>query len=231
MNASTCLQSETLRALAAQAGLVNPSISIIPLEGQPSSLALQTTHYPASMIKTPLAAALCALWESGELRRDETRIVEAQNLTANDSDSPLEPGYEARLEELARLMLVRSDNIATNVLIDAIGRERGTGYCCRIGLRSTAIRRKLSGADPLIADPPATGRNAHPAADAAQLFSMIAKGSIAGASWLFDTLADQEWNDKLSAGWHAGDRFAHKTGDTSEVSHDGGILTTAEGRR
>ncbi|MGH7714436.1 MAG: serine hydrolase, partial [Vulcanimicrobiaceae bacterium] len=44
-------------------------------------------------------------------------------------------------------------------------------------------------------------------------------------------LERQEWNTKLSRGLIAGDRFAHKTGDTDEVSHDGGILLTADGER
>jgi beta-lactamase class A len=33
----------------------------------------------------------------------------------------------------------------------------------------------------------------------------------------------------LSQGLQAGDRFAHKTGDTDEVTHDGGILYAACG--
>jgi beta-lactamase class A len=48
---------------------------------------------------------------------------------------------------------------------------------------------------------------------------------------LLGLLANQRWNTKLSRGLDSGDRFAHKTGDTSEVSHDGGILTTASDRR
>ncbi len=35
----------------------------------------------------------------------------------------------------------------------------------------------------------------------------------------------------MPRGLREGDRFAHKTGDTDEVSHDGGILTLANGRR
>ena len=39
----------------------------------------------------------------------------------------------------------------------------------------------------------------------------------------------QYWNDRLSGGLRASDQFAHKTGETDEVNHDGGILRTAEG--
>jgi beta-lactamase class A len=63
------------------------------------------------------------------------------------------------------------------------------------------------------------------------LLGAIAAGTIAGADWLYATLAAQEWNEKLSGGLQPGDRFAHKTGDTDEVTHDGGILETAQGQR
>jgi beta-lactamase class A len=183
------------------------------------------------MIKVPLAAALTALWAAGERRIGDRLTIAAENMTPNDAESPFVPGYSASLEELARLMLVRSDNVATNTLIDVVGRERATEFASRWGLRATAVRRKLSGALPLIDDPQASGRNAHPAGDAARLFELIARDELPGSAWLHDALAAQEWNAKLSGGLQQGDRFAHKTGDTDEVSHDGGILELASGRR
>jgi beta-lactamase class A len=239
----TRLTAEAVAQLAREAGLATPSIVLRRLgptndkraPGAAGRLAIELDAerplYPASMIKTPIAAALAALWESGELRRDDPVRVEAANMTANDLPSPMLPGYVATLEEAARLMLTRSDNVATNVLIDLIGRERATTLSVRAGLKATAVRRKLSGSLPLIDDPAATGRNAHPVLDAARLFGAIATEEVAGARWLHATLLEQEWNEKLSAGLLPGDRFAHKTGDTDEVAHDGGILELADGAR
>ncbi len=191
----------------------------------------EAERYPASMIKTPIAACLAGAWAEGAHDPGERVAVTAANMTVNDKPSPFVPGYEATLEELACLMIARSDNVATNVLIDVLGRERITAFCREIGLARTAVRRKLSGSLPLIEDPEATGRNSHPASDAARLFGAIARRELPGSAWLEGVLAAQEWNDKLSLGLRPGDRFAHKTGDTDEVSHDGGILDTAEGRR
>ena len=217
-----------LSAAALAAGLAEPSIVIQRLSPPEWGAAVEADRplYPASMIKVPIAAAL---WSSGAPCLNDSHVVADAHMTANDAASPLVPGYLARVEELADLMLTRSDNVATNVLIDAIGRERATAYAHACGLRDTAIRRRLSGALPLIADPEATGRNAHPARDAAHLFMLIAKKEIAGAEWLRTTLERQRWNEKLSRGLRTGDRFAHKTGDTDEVTHDGGILQTEEG--
>ena len=225
-----------LSALAAELRLTSASIVLRRLPG-PSGPAFETVVNPmaalapASMIKVPLAAALARLWLEGVNRPEDRVTIVQANMTPNDAASPLEPGYRASLDELGRLMLTRSDNVATNTLIDVIGRGRATAFARSWGLLATAVRRKLSGALPLIDDPEAQGRNAHPAGDAATLFERIARNSVPGADWLRNALAAQEWNTKLSTGLWPGDRFAHKTGDTDEVSHDGGILDLGGGAR
>jgi beta-lactamase class A len=131
------------------------------------------------------------------------------------------------------LAIERSDNVATNELFDLVGRERATELAVRqVGCRNTRFSRKLSGSEPLIDDPEWDGvhRNAHPVADSASLFAQIWEGGFPGAELLLESLGRQHWNDKLSLGLDDGDRFAHKTGDTDEVTHDGGILETSDGR-
>ena len=129
-------------------------------------------------------------------------------------------------------MLARSDNVATNVLIDVLGRESITRFCAGLGLSATVVRRKLSGSLPLIDDPGRPGpQRASGRRRRAPSPSHRARRASPAAAWLLDVLSRQEWNGKLNGGLQPGDRFAHKTGDTDEVSHDGGILTTAEGLR
>jgi len=217
--------------MASTAGLREPSLVLRSLDGaREVELDAERPLYPASMIKTPLAAAALALAAAGKLELKGAVTVEEQNMTANDLPSPLVPGYRARISELIDLMITQSDNVATNVLIDVVQRERATALLHELGFSETAIRRKLSGSDPLIDDPGASGRNTHPAHEAARLFEELAHERLPLSSILLDALARQRWNTKLSRGLSPGDRFAHKTGDTSEVSHDGGILTTANGR-
>ncbi len=230
------MESSLLLDLARQAELLRPSILWDPIEPAGESLALDADRriYPASTIKSPLAAAALLLAARGLRRLDERRPVREENRTLNDAPSPIEPGYPASLEELCRYAVDRSDNIATNELFDRLGREEATSIVREeLGLSATAFHRKLSGSDPLIADPQWDGvhRNAHPVRDATRLFRLIAQRAFPGAELLERWLAAQHWNDKLSLGLAPGDRFAHKTGDTSEVTHDGGILTTASGRR
>ncbi len=220
--------------LALQAGLQSPSIALSRLDRAGPDVALDAGRYlyPASMLKTPLALVAYTLVQDGRLNLDRPLAVTAANMTANDKESPLVPGYAAPLHELIELMLTRSDNVATNMLYDAVGRERATRIAAdRYGLLQTAFYRKLSGSLPLIEDPQWDGmhRNEHSAADAARLFETIARSRVPFALSLRQTLARQEWNNKISAGLRPGDRFAHKTGDTDEVTHDGGILDTQQG--
>jgi len=229
------LTPDLLAQTASHAGLSPVSLVLTRLDrpdGARISLDGDRYLYPASMIKTPLALAAYTLVQDGELRLDQTFEVTQPNMTANDKDSPLVPGYTSPLHELIDLMLTRSDNVATNMLYDILQRERATQIVQeRYGLRSTAFHRKLSGALPLIHDPQWDGvhRNAHSANDAARLFELIARDQVPFTFALRQTLARQEWNNKLPAGLLPGDRFAHKTGDTDEVTHDGGILDTEQG--
>ena len=227
------LSDNDLSAVARESGIEEYSIVISPLDGAGPTLAVQTRLdlYPASMIKTPLAVAVAVAESARRLSWTEPLDVLPANMTFNDAPSPLSLGARATVEELVDLMLERSDNVATNMLIDRVGRVAASADLAALGFERTAIRRKVSGALPLLADPDATGRNTHPAAEAAALFARIAHGNVAGATRIRHALERQYWNSKLPAGLEPDDRFAHKTGDTDEVSHDGGILTLASGER
>ena len=231
------LDTPTLAECSQRAGLGPVSILVEEVAtgggGARAALDAGLELYPASMIKTPLVLAALTDVSTGRLGLDQQLEVTSANMTFNDAPSPLHPGVRARLDEVCDLAISRSDNVATNMLFDAVGRERATRIVRQqYGLTHTAFHRKLSGSDPLIVDPgwDGTSRNAHPASDAAKLFMLVALDRVPHSEVLRGALVRQYWNDKLTKGLRAGDRFAHKTGDTSDVTHDGGILTTAEGR-
>lgn len=230
------LGSVELERLVAESGLGEASVVLEELDPAGSVLWTATLRpaaaiYPASMIKLPIAMVLAARCAAGVLGWRDTVAIDAANLTTNDSPSPFVAGYVAELRELAHAMLAASDNVATNVLIDVLDRSTMAPACAAFGLTATVVARKLSGSLPLIDDPIAVGRNAHPAADAATLLRIVAREPARQPAIVWDALVAQIWNDKLAAGLEPGDHFAHKTGDTDEVSHDGGILTLAGGRR
>jgi beta-lactamase class A len=224
--------SVPLADLAAQAGLDGARIHLIEIDGVRAwSLDDGAYIYPASLIKLPLAAVAAAEVTRGVRRWDDAVTVGAGAWTVNDAPSPLEIGNSASLEELVTLMLQRSDNVATNVLIDLFERGAASALLGELGFPGTRVRRKVSGALPLIYDPQADGRNRFPPAECAAMLLAIARGGLPDAARLRTILAENWWNTKLSSGLLPGERFAHKTGDTSDVSHDAGILELCDGSR
>ncbi|HEV2879285.1 MAG TPA: serine hydrolase, partial [Candidatus Eremiobacteraceae bacterium] len=118
-----------------------------------------------------------------------------------------------------------------NQLIDVLRRERVTDYMHGFGLKTFLLGRKLSGSEPLIDDPEKVGRNCLPAAEIARLLVLIASDAITGTAEQREILGRCVDNDKLVPGLSPGDVFMHKTGETSNVSHDAGILVTGAGKR
>lgn len=224
------LTTQSVNELAQAAGLTAYSI-VIERPGQPEWAAVRidadADRYPASMIKVPLVLAALTDVSDGRLHLDDKIEVTRANMTTNDAPSPLKPGYWARLDEVCLYAISRSDNVATNMLLDIVGRKRATEIMqSRYELNDTAFYRKLSGSDPLIVDPGWDGvhRNRHTASDCARVFDLIARDQVPFAAHMRDYLAEQVWNDKLTRGLRSGDRFYHKTGDTNDVTHDGGLL-------
>jgi beta-lactamase class A len=187
--------------------------------------------YPASVIKVPIMAEAFRQYSASELRPDDRVVVSANNQTATSGPAPFVPGYVATASELVDLMIVHSDNVATNELFDVLRRERVTEYMQALGLTTFLLGRKLSGSEPLIEDPEKIGRNRLPAAEIGRLLTLIACDRIAGAGAQREILRRCADNDKLVPGLVQGDVFMHKTGETSDVSHDAGILVTADGKR
>ncbi len=227
------MRQPALADLAEETGLGEAQIHVRRLDpaGREWSRDDGRPIYPASMIKVPLAVAIGVAIRAGRLRWDTPVTVDPRNATFNDAPSPIAPGYRTTIDELATYMLQRSDNVATNQLYDVLGRERATADVAALGFPRTAFRRKLSGALPLIDDPEATGRNTFPAAEATTLFAAIAQDRVPEAAALRRILATSWWDVKLSRGLEPSDTFAHKTGDTDEVAHDGGLLTLPGGAR
>ena len=187
--------------------------------------------YPASVIKVAMMTEAFRQYASGEIDPDQMVVVSAANQTTTAEATPFEPGYRATIREMVALMIERSDNIATNQLFDVLRRERVTASMRELGLATFLLGRKLSGSEPLIVDPDMIGRNRLPPEEIGLLLALIACDAVPGAEDQRHLLSRCVHNQKLVPGLMPGDRFMHKTGETSEQSHDAGILVTATGRR
>jgi len=187
--------------------------------------------YPASVIKIAVMAEAYHQYASGALTPDQSVTIGSANLTTTAEQTPFVPGYGATVQEMVELMIARSDNIATNQMLDVLRRESVTAYMRELGLATFLMGRKVSGSEPLVADAETVGRNRLPPEEAGLLLALIALDMIPGAAEQRAILERCVHDKKLPPGLLPGDRFMHKTGETDEQSHDAGILITAQGRR
>src|SRR5688572_5307863 len=132
-------------------------------------------------------------------------------------------GGRATLRDLARRMIVRSSNLATNILIDTLRADRVRETLARVNASGMNVQRGVE-------DSPAFRAGMNNTTDAsgfARVLAAIGRCDIlprALCDELSGILRDQEFNDMIPAGLPPGTRVAHKTGWITGISHDGGII-------
>jgi len=193
-------------------------------------------YHAASTMKVPVLIELARRVDAGEFRWDQTILVrnsfrsivdgsEYQLNLADDSDSSLyaEEGHELSIDRLARLMITRSSNLATNLLITRLDPARVNATAHGLGADSILVLRGVE-------DGKAFERglnNTTTARDLALLLDAIARGRAAtrpGCDRMLDYLLAQEFNNGIPAGLPPGVKVAHKTGDITGASHDAAIV-------
>jgi beta-lactamase class A len=98
----------------------------------------------ASTIKLPILCALSAQVAAGRLKWDDrVPLHDADKVSGSGVVSELSDGTALSLRELSNLMIVVSDNTATNVLIELLGMDAVTARMRRLGLKDTRLRRYM----------------------------------------------------------------------------------------
>lgn len=191
----------------------------------------------ASMIK------LFILWELFRQRDQECLDIEQRILLTQEKMVPgfgilcrLQEGLQPTLKDLATLMIIVSDNTATNQLIDVLGIEQIQKTCQQMGWSQTQIQRKMF-------DTEAEKRgieNRTSARDIADFFQRLLSENSGlnqkTKNEMQEILLNQQCNNKLPGRiFNQPDgtriRMAHKTGDISFHEHDGGIFYTPQGEK
>ena len=146
-------------------------------------------------------------------------------LSERDADSEVQAaiGKTMRLGELARHMIIRSSNLATNLLLDLHGIEFLQRVLEDYNLTGIDLRRGVE--DELAFE---HGINNRVTADGlVQLLRLIAEERAFSPELsrkMLEILHDQEFRSGIPAGLPAHARVAHKTGEISTIAHDAGIV-------
>lgn len=98
----------------------------------------------ASAIKIPILVELFRQASEGRLRVEEQLTIEGESIVGGGYLGHFKPGTSAMsLHDLAILMIIRSDNSATNLLIDRVGMENVTRTMGELGLPSIRLQRMM----------------------------------------------------------------------------------------
>ena len=177
-----------------------------------------------SLIKVPVMVAAFTAVDRGELRLADTIVLRARDKTGGSGILRYRAnGTVWTVAELLRLMIAKSDNTATDMLIARLGRERINARMRELGLTATRVRRNILDFAAL-----RRGReNTTSAYEMAQLLELIYRGraaSPASCRAMRDILLAQEFNDRIPRFLPEGVAVAHKTGTMDRLTHDAGII-------
>lgn len=148
----------------------------------------------------------------------------------------LHEGLEPTLKDLATLMIIVSDNTATNQLMDLLGIGKIQKTCQNMRWSQTQIQRKMFDTE----GEKKGLENRTSARDIADFFqrllSKTGELSREAKSEMLKILVNQQCNNKLPGRIFCQPdgtriRMAHKTGDISYHEHDGGIFYTPQGEK
>jgi beta-lactamase class A len=213
------------------------SVSLVDLgTGLRLEVGGDVVMHAASTMKVPVMLEVFRRAEVGLLSLDDRipvtnrfRSIATDSLyeltVESDSDSTLYPriGSTATIRELVRLMIVRSSNLALNLLIDRVGAERVRETMAEIGAGEMVVRRGVEDRAAFRAGLNNT-TTAHGYANALEAIARCSVTQRTACDEMIEILAAQEFNEMIPAGLPPGTRVAHKTGWITGIRHDGGII-------
>src|SRR6266511_4297828 len=211
---------------------------------RPDSLPIDANlrFHAASTMKVPVMIQIFRDADAGLLRLDDSLGVHATFPSlldrspfdvdkADDSDSTLylRLGGRASVRELLELMITRSSNLATNILIERVGAARAQASARTLGAWSIQVLRGVEDGKAYRAGL----NNTTTARDLGVLLAAIAEhraASPAACDTMLAILGRQEFNEGIPAGVPPGTRVAHKTGWIGEVVyHDAAVVDPPTG--
>jgi beta-lactamase class A len=146
----------------------------------------------------------------------------------DDAEQTLYPrvGEMETIRELTRLMIVKSSNLATNILLEKVGVKRVNQFVQELGIEGVHIIRGIEdkAAFRLGLNNSATARGL------TQTMKLIAEGRVISkeaCETMIEILLGQEFNESIPAHLPSSVLVAHKTGWTDDFYHDTGVVLPA----
>lgn len=220
--------SEKIRSSPAEVGLAIRGVDFDWQVDIHSDLVFRS----ASVIKVPLLAALFWLSERRDLDwQEKIPLRDGDRTPGSGILRELHTGLELSLHDLAVLMIVLSDNTATNMLIDRVGVEKVQEFLQLVGFRHTTLQRKMYD----FAAAEQGKENLCCAAEIADLLKWMAQGEIravdgtplvssSGCERMLNIMHEQFYRDQIPYLLPNEAKVANKTGEISGHHHDSAVI-------
>ncbi len=181
----------------------------------------------ASMIKVPVYVSLLTALDRKEVSLDQLVEIRQDLITGGSGWLQWRPvGTKVPLREVAELMIIVSDNTATNMVIDLLGgKEKCNRDYVSWGLQKTRINNMLGDFE---------GTNKTSPYDMVYLLGRIDRGELISPEsrkWMYQTMERTRIRTLLPPGLAPGSKILHKTGDIGTMVGDAGIVITPTGQR
>lgn len=199
-----------------------------------------TDTFPvASTIKVPILYEVYRQAGQGRFSLTDPQTLRAEDIVPGSGIlKDLTPGLVLPVKDLATLMIVVSDNTATNMLIDLVGLEAVNASAAALGLTGTRLEFKLFRA------PDGAPLNRSTPADLGRLMALVATGAVltpAACGEMLHILDRQHFTDNitrrlpefdgyLETGREPAVRVGSKSGSIRGTRNDVGYVR-AHGRR
>jgi beta-lactamase class A len=199
----------------------------------------------ASTIKLPIACAVEHGVAKGAYDWSDRLVIRGEDKVSGSGVlREWSDGETISLRDAVNLMIVVSDNTATNLLLDRMGGDRVNGYLQAIGLQRTRVLRKIRGDGTALRpaegwteagrmpEHQGFGIGISTAREMVRLLEMLANGEVvdaASSQRLLQILERQQYKDGIGRGAN-GLRVASKSGALDALRSDVGIVFAPQGR-
>lgn len=192
---------------------------------KPIYLNSQDVFQSASLIKIPILLSVLLAHNKGEINIQRPVTISNENIVGGSGVlQALSNGLTLSVKDLMSLMIIVSDNTATNVLIDLLGIEAINATFKEIGLEQTKLNRKMMDFAAIkqgIDNQTTPEEMIH----CLKLVNKFKHFGIDGRNIARDTLKHQQFRDKLPALVNEDKIMVfNKTGELSNVQHDCAIF-------
>jgi beta-lactamase class A len=183
----------------------------------------------ASLVKLPILVVALRSVKEDKIGFDDVIVITKEDITGG---SGILKGRKlptrVTFMKLLELMIARSDNTASNKVIDILGFDNINEEFKKMGLKNTILKRKM-----MDFDSRARGiENYTTTSDLANVLEKIYREDFLGkqlSEIALSFLKEQKVNDRLPRYLPADIVVAHKTGLENGIVHDAGIVFTPKG--